>query len=130
MSPFKISFSCAYKEFWRYNFYITGKVFADGQCVDFISHSDRVAEVGVVREPLKDVAHRRLPVTITTQGGDSLTLYIYVVAHKLPTTNRVSEAPPFECEVSVERDGAMLHHRRYEVDQWSGNNIEIILEAK
>lgn len=130
MAPFKITFSCSFEEFWRYNLYVTGKVFAGDECVEFISHSDKVAEVGAPRESLTNISRRKLPLAITTQDGDSLTLYIYIVAHTLPTTNKISEAPAFECCVSVEHDGKMLHKRRYEVDQWSGDNIEIKIETK
>lgn len=130
MSPFKISFSCTFNEFWRYNLYITGKVFAGEEYVEFISHSDKVAEVGYPHESFANMTNRKLPLTITTHEGDSLTLYIYIVAHTLPKTNKISEAPPFECVVSVEQDGQMLHKRRYEVDQWSGDNIEIKVDAK
>lgn len=130
MATFNITFSCAYEEFWRYNLYITGKVFASGECVEFIGHSDKVAEIGIPLESKPNVEHRARSLKITTLDGDSLTLYIYVVAHTLPTTNLISEAPPFECVVSVDHGGKRLHHKRYEIDQWSGNNIEIKLDAE
>ena len=79
MAPFKITFSCSFEEFWRYNLYVTGKVFAGDECVEFISHSDKVADVGAPRESLTNISRRKLPLAITTQDGDSLTLYIYIL---------------------------------------------------
>ena len=125
MAKYKIAFSCAFKEFWRYNLYITGKVFRGDECVEFIDHSDIIAEVGTPLTTTPVVYNRKRTTTINTTDGDALTLYIYIVANTLPKTNRIAEAPPFECSVRISNDEQQIFERRYKVDQWSGNNIEI-----
>jgi hypothetical protein len=127
MAKYKIAFNCAFKEFWRYNLYITGKLFSGDACVGFINHSDFVAEVGAELKMIP-VGYKRKRTTIIEAGeGDSLLLYIYVVAHTLPTTNRIYEALPFKCQVTISDGDDVLFERQYEIDQWSGNNIEIKL---
>ena len=127
MAKYKISLNCAFKEFWRYNLYITGKVFLGGECAEFINHSDIVAQVGAALKTAPMGYARKRTITLTTQEGDALTLYIYIVAHTLPTTSSIAEAPPFKCTVSIADDNEIIFEKQYLIDQWSGNNIEVIL---
>lgn len=128
MAKYKIAFSCAFKEFWRYNLYITGKVFHDDECVEFINLSDIIAEVGTQLTAAPLSYNRKRTTTIKTVDGNAITLYIYIVAHTLPTTNRIEEAPPFECSVKISDDEQQIFERHYKIDQWSGNNIEIKIQ--
>ena len=127
MEKYKIALHCAYHEFWRYNLYITGKVFSGDECVDIIDHRDIAARVGSELKCIPIGYKRKRATTIDTAEGDSLILYIYVVTNTLPMTNAIADARPFKCKVTIYDGDKVLYEQYHNIDQWSGNNIAIEL---
>ena len=127
MSPFRIDIESSFKEFWRYNIAITGYIYSKGQAVTFISHSDEIAPVGSnLKEPPAGYnTHRKIE--LSTVAGDSITLYIYIVPHTLPSAQLIIDAPPFECKISISQEECVIISNTYSINQWSGDNIEIII---
>ena len=127
MAPYTITIECKYSEFWRYNLSISGAVFASEERKEWINYSDEVAHVGanLSLRPASYTRGERL--VVETTEGDALTLYIYILPHSLPITRVVSECSPFELHVSIKHGEEMLYDRRLEINQWSGDNIEIKL---
>ena len=127
MHPYTIEFECSYKELWRYNITITGGVFNHGTKEEFISYSDEVAPVGSkLSSPPKGYSPSR-DICLTTASGDSLTLYIYVVPNTIPMSRVVGDAPTFECLVRISHGSDIVYHKIHNINQWSGDNIEIKL---
>ena len=92
-----------------------------------MKHSSEIAPVGAeLREiPRGYSANRR--VELHTAEATNLTLYIYVMPHTLPMTTDVAEAKPFEMVVEVLHGIDQVYRKRVEVNQWSGENIELSL---
>ena len=125
MAPYTITIECKYSEFWRYNLTVTGAVMAEGSRKEWISYSDEVAQVGANLAERPSSYKRPESIVITTDAGDALTLYIYILPHSLPIARVVSECVPFELHVTINHGDDVVYNRRLEVNQWSGDNIEI-----
>lgn len=127
MQPYTIILDSDFSELWRYNIVVMCSALHAGAEVEFLKHSSEIAPVGAeLREiPRGYSANRR--VELRTQPADALTLYIYVMPHTLPMTTDVAEAKPFEMVVEVLHGKEQILRKRVEVNQWSGENIEINL---
>ena len=125
MQPFTIILDSDFSELWRYNIVVMCSVQRDGAEVEFLKHNSEIAPVGAeLREiPRGYNANRRIE--LHTQPADALTLYIYVMPHTLPMTTDVAEAKPFEMLVEVLHGTEQAYRKRVEVNQWSGENLEI-----
>jgi len=127
-APFSISIESDYKELWRYNLALIGEVTTSGKRVDVVRHLDEVASVG---DNLKAAPANYNPdrnIVIESAEGESLTLYIYVVAHTIPTEIREGEELFFELRVRISHGGDMIYNRRHSVNTLSGENIEIHID--
>lgn len=127
MQPYTIILDSDFSELWRYNIVVMCSVLRDGEEVEFLKHSSEIAPVGAeLREiPRGYSANRR--VELHTAEATNLTLYIYVMPHTLPMTTDVAEAKPFEMVVEVLHGTDQVYRKRVEVNQWSGENIELFL---
>ena len=127
MQPFTIILDSDFSELWRYNIVVMCSVLRDGEEVEFLKHSSEIAPVGAeLREiPRSYSANRR--VELHSAPATALTLYIYVMPHTLPMTTDVSAAAPFEMVVEVLHGTEQVYRKRVEVNQWSGENIELSL---
>ena len=125
MQPFTIILDSDFSDLWRYNIVVMCSVQSSGAEVEFLKHSSEIAPVGAeLREiPRGYSADRR--VELRTQPADALTLYIYVMPHTLPMTADVADAAPFEMVVEVLHGTEQAFRKRVEVNQWSGENLEI-----
>ena len=125
MQPFTIILDSDFSELWRYNIVVMCSVVRDGEEIEFLKHSSEVAPVGAeLREiPRGYSANRR--VELRTQDATALTLYIYVMPHTLPMTTDVSAAQPFEMSLEIFHGAEQVLRKRVEVNQWSGENIEL-----
>ena len=126
-APFNISIESDYKELWRYNLALIGEVAVAGERVDVVRHLDEVASVGDNLKVAPQGYNPNRNVEIESAEGESLTLYIYVLPHSLPITRVTKECGPFELRVSVKHGDEVVYNRRLEVNQWSGDNIELKL---
>ena len=127
MQPYTITFECDFSEFWRYNLIIQGETLRSGERYQAISHLDKVAPLGseLSQQPAD---YSRAPKTeIVTESGDGLRLYIYIMPHTMPFTREIAAAAPFEFRVTIETPRGQCFKRLYQVNQWSGCNIEITL---
>ena len=92
-----------------------------------MKHSSEIAPVGAeLREIPRGYSSNRR-VELHTAEATNLTLYIYVMPHTLPMTTDVAEAKPFEMVVEVLHGTEQVYRKRVEVNQWSGENIELFL---
>ena len=125
MQQFTIILDSSFSELWRYNIVVMCSVLRDGTEVEFLKHNSEIAPVGAeLREvPRGYNANRRIE--LTTAAATALTLYIYVMPHTLPMTTDVADAKPFEMELTINHGAEQLLHKRIEVNQWSGENIEL-----
>lgn len=127
MQPYTIVINSDFEELWRYNIAVMASVRSGDEEVEFLKHTSEVAPVGaeLAEAPKGYNSNRR--VELHTKAGKALTLYIYVIPHTLPRTTDVTDAKPFELEVEVKHGTERLFHRMAEVNQWSGENIEIVV---
>lgn len=125
MQPYTIILNSDFEELWRYNIAVMASVRSGDKEVEFLKHTSEVAPVGseLTEIPKGYSPNRRIE--LQTKAGDALTLYIYVIPHTLPRTTDVAEAKPFELAVEVKHGKESLLRRHAEVNQWSGENIEI-----
>ena len=127
MQPFTIVLDSDFSDLWRYNIVVMCSVQRDGAEVEFLKHNSEIAPVGAeLREiPRGYNANRRIE--LHTQPADALTLYIYVVPHSLPRVESIAMAEAFDLRVEVMFDDKPLYGHTHEINQWSGENIEITL---
>lgn len=127
MQPYTIKIDGDFSELWRYNIVVMCSVLRDGAEVEFLKHKSEIAPAGAeLREiPRGYNANRRIE--LHTQPADALTLYIYIIPHTLPMTTDVAEAKPFEMSVEVLHGAEQAYRKRVEVNQWSGENLEIFI---
>ena len=125
MQPYTIILDSDFSELWRYNIVVMCSVLCDGEEVEFLKHASEIAPVGAeLREiPRGYSVNRR--VELRTEEATALTLYIYVMPHTLPMTTDVAEAKPFEMSLEVFHGAEQVYRKRVEVNQWSGENIEL-----
>ena len=126
--PFIITLDCAFAEFWRYNLIVHGEVLASGERRNIVKHVDEVAAVGSNICEVPSTYQRAGHLVIDAGEGDSLRLYIYILPHTLPFTDSIGDAKPFELCVSISHGANVVYKHRYEINQWSGDNIEIVLQ--
>ena len=125
MQPFKLLVECNFAEFWRYNLIITGATYLQGETQNFIKYVDEVAAVGSNLAEMPQGYSRSPKLELEFEGGDAITLYIYVLPHTMPRTRLTNEAKPFELHTTLRRGGDVLYNRRHSIAQWVGDNIEI-----
>ena len=127
MQSFTVILDSDFSELWRYNIVVMCSVLRDGEEVEFLKHSSEIAPVGAeLREIPRGYSSNRR-VELHTAEATNLTLYIYVMPHTLPMTTDVAEAKPFEMVVEVLHGTEQVYRKRVEVNQWSGENIELFL---
>ena len=124
-APFERAISCDFNELWRYNIHIISHVLSDNHPVEVLKHDDTIAEVGAELTSMPNNYSPNRDVVLQTKPADTLITYIYIVPHTLPFTTSINDAPPFELNVEIKHDGREVHMKRYEVNQWSGENITI-----
>ncbi len=125
MQPYTIILDSDFSELWRYNIVVMCSILRDGEEVEFLKHSSEIAPVGAeLREIPRGYTTNR-KVELRSQEATALTLYIYVMPHTLPMTTDVGAAQPFEMSLEVFRGAEQLLRKRVEVNQWSGENIEL-----
>ena len=123
MANFSISIESKFKELWRYNIIVMASVVSAGKQIELLKHCSEIAPVGSeLKDPPANYKANR-DITLHGNGGDEITLYIYVIPHTLPKKKSVSSTPPFEMVVSVNCDTDIVYKHRYMVNQWSGENI-------
>ena len=127
MQSYTIILDSDFSELWRYNIVVMCSVLRDGQEVEFLKHSSEIAPVGAELKEMPRGYNANRRVKLRTQEATALTLYIYVVPHTLPMTADVAEAKPFEMVVEVLHGTEQAYRKRIEVNQWSGENIELSL---
>ena len=125
MAFFTVSIESDFYDLWRYNIVVMASVMRDGEQTEVLKHRSEIAPVGaeLQMKPLDYNPDR----AIHLQSGeaDALTLYIYIIPHTLPMTTDVAEATPFEMSVEVFHGAEQPYRKRVEVNQWSGENLEI-----
>ena len=125
MQLFTIVLDSDFSDLWRYNIVVMCSVLRDGAEVEFLKHKSEIAPAGAeLREIPRGYSANR-SVELHSQPADALTLYIYIIPHTLPMTTDVAEAKPFEMSVEVLHGAEQAYRKRVEVNQWSGENIEI-----
>ncbi|MBR6721243.1 MAG: hypothetical protein IKL63_03845 [Alistipes sp.] len=129
MAPYSIIIECNYEEFWRYNLAVSGVVMQSGGRVEFVKHLDEVAAVCSNLEECPKTYNRPKLLQLTTCSGDAITLYIYVIPHTLPLSRTVEECRPFDMRVTIKHGDNTIYNRHHEINQWSGDNIEIKFEG-
>ena len=127
MQPYTIILDSYFPELWRYNIVVMCSVLRDGQEVEFLKHSSEIAPVGAELKEMPRGYNANRRVELRTQEATALTLYIYVLPHTLPMSADVAEAKPFEMGVEVLHGAEQAYRKRVEVNQWSGENIELSL---
>ena len=127
MYPFTIVFECDFSEFWRYNLIVQGETLRSGERCQHIAHLDKVAALGSELSSAPASYKRGERIEIVTESGDGLRLYIYIMPHTMPSASEIAAAPPFDFCVTISTPRGQSHKQRYQVNQWSGCNIEIAL---
>ncbi len=127
MQPYTIIVNSEFSELWRYNIVVMCSVLRDDDEVEFLKHSSEIAPVGAELREVPRGYNPNRRIELVTKEANALTLYIYVIPHTLPMTTDVSEAAPFEMSIDVLHGADNVCHKRVEVNQWSGENIELFL---
>ncbi len=130
MLPFKLTIECNFAEFWRYNLIITGATYLSGERQCFIKHIDEVAPVGSNLDDMPADYSRGSHLEFEYEGGDAITLYIYVLPHTMPRSRIAYDSRPFEFHTMLSRGEDVLYNRRHSIAQWVGDNIEIKFPAE
>lgn len=125
MQPYTIKIDSDFSELWRYNIVVMCSVLRDGEEVEFLKHKSEIAPAGAELREIPPGYNANRRIELHTQPADALTLYIYIIPHTLPMTTDVAEATPFEMSVEVLHGAEQAYRKRVEVNQWSGENIEI-----
>ena len=127
MKLFTIKLESDFSELWRYNIVVMCSVLRDGAEVEFLKHSSEVAPVGAELSEVPRGYSADRTIVLRSTDATNLTLYIYVMPHTLPMTTDVAEAKPFEMVVEVLHGEEQAYRKRVEVNQWSGENLEIFI---
>lgn len=127
MQTYTIILDSDFSELWRYNIVVMCSVLRNGQEVEFLKHSSEIAPVGAELKEIPRGYNANRRVELRTKEATALTLYIYVMPHTLPMTADVAEAKPFEMIIEVLHGTEQAYRKRVEVNQWSGENIELSL---
>lgn len=123
---YAIELLCDYPEWWRYNVYIMAVGFTEeGGTGTFNNLVDKVYDVGCGGEPRSAPAGYPSPriVKLNTQECAFVEIYIYVVANTFPSTDIISDWPPFPATLRVSANGMPVDERTYEVNQWGGLTV-------
>ena len=129
MAIFTISLDTDFEEFWRYNLVAMAQVMRNGEQLEILKHRSEIAPVGAeLREPPKGYVAER-DVVLRSGDADALVLYIYVIPHTLPRVTHTNDAPPFELRVKVKHGTTNVYSHRHMINQWSGDNIAIDIDA-
>ena len=129
-APFNISIESDYKELWRYNLALIGEVTVAGERVDVVRHLDEVASVGDNLKVAPQGYNPNRNIKIESAEGESLTLYIYVIPHTLPSTDSTADAEVFNMSLVVSHGSKVILKRQLEINPWSGDNIELRLNSE
>lgn len=123
ITPYSITLTTDFGDWERYNLFMMGTCReADGSKGEFFHLISRGAANGNTFTPSPD-ARRRLQ--LDTPPCAAIELYIYIVANTLPTSNIISQTPPFEVKVTISADGRELYAKPHTVNQWGGATIYI-----
>ena len=127
MQPYTIKLDSDFSELWRYNIVVMCSVLRDGVEVEFLKQTSDVAPVGAELNEVPRGYSNNRGVELRSVEANGLTLYIYIIPHTLPKTTAVADAQPFEMVVEVLHGEEQAYRKRVEVNQWSGENLEITL---
>ena len=120
-SKIHISVSCDYNQWWRYNVYVSAITFRDGERVDYQSLIDTVYSAGngaEVRLCPTDYNPQR-PLELEVEAAESMELFLYVIPNTMPTSDTITQSPPFDITMRV-RGGGISETEKLQVNQWGG----------
>lgn len=123
MALLTISIDTDFEEFWRYNLVVMASIKRDGEQVELLKYKSEIAPVGAELTAKPSNYPKDRGVRLKCEAGDSLTLYIYVIPHTLPSDKYVRYAPPYELSVRVKRGNSNIYSHRHMINQWSGENL-------
>ena len=121
-----IELLCDYPEWWRYNVYIMAVGFdKEGGNGTFNNLVDKVYEAAFGGEQRTRPESFGMPrvIKLETQECAFVDIYIYVVANTFPSTDVISDWPPFEATLRVSANGMPVEEHVYEVNQWGGLTV-------
>lgn len=123
---YKAEIESTFAGFWRYNVAVTCGLFSeDGRQVGYAAAEDTIAPAGSnLAERPSGVAERRR-ITVSTADCHHLRMYIYLIPHTLPASDKVLECKPFEISIKISHGGRTILHEQRRINQWSGASIEI-----
>ncbi len=116
----KVEVKCSYEQIYRY---IT-TVMCEG-----LDSSHNSLYVVSADDGLSDGGEFELPqiIALDVEEAPALRIMIYVLCRTLPAVVEVDDAPPFEVELRVSRQGVVLYDRAYLVNQWGGLTVDVVL---
>lgn len=123
-----IDVKCDFEELWRYNIVAMVGAYVNDEQVDLAKHASEIAPIGAMLTAPPEGYNPNRSFTLECKAAEVLTLYIYVIPHTFPQCRDVAEVEPFELELVVRRGKKAVYKHRYDINQWSGENIEIRLD--
>ncbi len=128
---YEVEITSRFEEFWRYNIAITCALLdAGGNRTGFVAAERTVAPVGsaLAEQP----AGMTLPhgCSFRADDCDRLLMYLYLIPHTLPATERIDDCKPFEISVRATFAGKTLLDRRIAINQWGGASLEITVSKE
>lgn len=125
---FRIELRCSDEGWWHFNIELLCEARNEhGERIGFTATHSTIAEVGAnLKQCPRGCAHPEA-ITLATPPCDHAQLFLYLIPHTLPESNRVEEIAPFPIRLTIYADGALLRTEEHMVNRWSGASIALQL---
>lgn len=124
---YKINVGCTFREWWRYNVFITAACYSqDSTISDYVNLRDVVYEsgdgTGNRKKPENYDSARRIELCV--RKSHRVEIYLYVIANTMPADNIVKHSPPFDLTLTVSLGSQIVLEQSVEVNQWGGAAVK------
>ena len=130
-SDYTIELTCDYEERWRYNTVLMCGCFDEQEeRTDFVATTSQIAPVGSQLDACPAGVDPQRTLSLVAPDCHYLMLYLYLIPHTSPSSQRIEQTPPFAVHLRICRAGTTLHDERYPVSQWGGGAFEIKVKGE
>lgn len=127
---YRISLTCDYPDWWRYNIYASVVCYDEQEAiVGYVNFVDQVLEPQTgehIRAKPAQYDPQR-PIEVVSEPCHHAVLYLYVIANTFPDSKVIRDSPPFEAQVAITAGDQLISTTTHEVNQWGGFTISGLL---
>lgn len=126
---FRIELQCSDADWWHFNVEMLCEARNErDERVGFVATHSTIAEVGANLAACPKGSGHPPKIVLQTPPCDHAQLFLYLIPHTLPESNRIEEIAPFPIRLTLYADDVQLRSEEHMVNRWAGISLALRLK--